>query len=223
MIIINEIKEKTKSQNIKKIIKIVSWGNVKAEEYEFRKAVNLTEIAEPMQESFTNCNSGSFDHLFSGCTSLRTIPENLFQYINENTKSFKGTFENCTSLTTIPEKLFEKATNVTSFVETFAYCNNLGEIPENLFANNTKVTSFQKTFCRCTNLENVSEQLFDNTPNVTDFTKTFYECYKLKSGPKIWERENENAINGKQKTYVYCNEFDTTGLSADVLNKYFTK
>ena len=97
------------------------------------------------------------------------------------------------------------------------------EIPENLFANNTKVTSFQKTFCRCTKLENVSEQLFDNTPNVTDFTKTFYECYKLKSGPKIWERENENAINGKQKTYVYCNEFDTTGLSADVLKKYFTK
>ena len=213
----------TYSELVKKIIKIVSWGDVETSTYCFASATNLVEVASPLEKSFKKCKDDSFNYLFSDCTNLKLIPQDLFKYINENITSFKATFSGCENLKTIPDGLFEKATNVTSFVETFAYCNNLGEIPENLFANNTKVTSFQKTFCRCTKLENVSEQLFDNTPNVTDFTKTFYECYKLKSGPKIWERENENAINGKQKTYVYCNEFDTTGLSADVLKKYFTK
>ena len=94
-------------------------------------------------------------------------------------------------------------------------------IPTNLFANNKQSNNLKKTFEHCTKLENVPYELFDSTPNTINFDRTFYECYNLKKGPKIWERANASQILGNQRTYVYCNSFDTTGLSTDILNKYF--
>lgn len=206
---------------LKKLIKIVSWGAVEAEGYGFGDAENLVEIAEPIKKTFIKCEDDSLAYLFSGCKNLEVIPSFLFRYVNENTTSFKGTFERCEKLTSIPEELFENAPNATNFEATFAYCKNLMTIPTNLFANNKKQINFKKTFTGCTKLENVPYELFDSTPNTINFDRTFYECYNLKTGPKIWERANASQISGNQRTYAYCNSFDKTGLSTDILNKYF--
>ena len=206
---------------LKKLIKIVSWGTVEAEGYGFGDAENLVEVAEPVKKTFIKCEDNSLAYLFSGCKNLEVIPSFLFRYVNENTTSFEGTFDRCEKLTSIPEELFENAPNATNFEATFAYCKNLMTIPTNLFANNKKQINFKKTFTGCTKLENVPYELFDSTPNTINFDRTFYECYNLKTGPKIWERANASQISGNQRTYVYCNSFDKTGLSTDILNKYF--
>ena len=206
---------------LKKLIKIVSWGAVKAVEYEFGYAENLVEIAEPTKKTFIKCDDDSFAYMFSGCKNLEVIPSFLFRYVNENTTSFEGTFTACEKLTSVPEELFKNAPNATSFEETFEYCKNLMTIPTNLFANNKKINNFRKTFKGCTKLENVPYELFDSTPDTTNFDSTFYRCDHLKTGPKIWERANASQISENQRTYAHCNAFDKTGLSTDILNKYF--
>ena len=206
---------------LKKLIKIVSWGAVEAEGYGFEDAENLVEIAEPMKKTFIKCEDDSFAYLFAGCKNLEVIPSFLFRYVNENTISFERTFERCEKLTSVPEELFENAPNATNFEATFAYCKNLMTISTNLFANNKQSNNFKKTFEQCTKLENVPYELFDSTPNTINFDRTFYECYNLKTGPKIWERANASQIPENQRTYAHCNSFDKTGLSTDILNKYF--
>ena len=206
---------------LKKLIKIVSWGTVEAGGYGFGDAENLVEIAEPTKKTFIKCEDDSFAYLFAGCKNLEVIPSFLFRYVNENTTSFEGTFERCEKLTSVPEELFENAPNATNFEETFAYCKNLMTIPTNLFANNKQSNNFKKTFAGCTKLEEVPYELFDSTPNAIDFDRAFYDCYSLKTGPKIWERANASQISGNQRTYAHCNSFDKTGLSTDILNKYF--
>lgn len=206
---------------LKKLIKIVSWGTVKAAGYGFGDAENLVEIAEPMKKTFIKCEDDSFAYLFAGCKNLEVIPSFLFRYVNENTTSFEGTFTACEKLTSVPEELFKNAPNATSFEETFEYCKNLMTIPTNLFANNKKINNFRKTFKGCTKLENVPYELFDSTPDTTNFDSTFYRCDHLKTGPKIWERANASQISENQRTYAHCNAFDKTGLSTDILNKYF--
>lgn len=206
---------------LKKLIKIVSWGTVEAGGYGFGDAENLVEIAEPTKKTFIKCEDDSFAYLFAGCKNLEVIPSFLFRYVNENTTSFEGTFERCEKLTSVPEELFENAPNATNFEETFAYCKNLMTIPTNLFANNKQSNNFKKTFAGCTKLEKVSYELFDSTPNAINFDRAFYDCYSLKTGPKIWERANASQIPENQRTYAHCNSFDKTGLSTDILNKYF--
>lgn len=184
----------TYSELVKKIIKIVSWGDVETSTYCFASATNLVEVASPLEKSFQKCEDNSFNYLFSNCTNLKSIPQDLFKYINENIISFRGTFSGCKNLKTVPDGLFDKAVNVTSFYKTFAYCNNLEEVPGNLF---------------------------DNAVKATDFYKTFSECSKLVSGPQIWERENENQIPENQQTYYECEKFNATGLSSTIIKKYF--
>ena len=76
----------------------------------------------------------------------------------------------------------------------FAGCKNLEVIPSFLFRYvNENTTSFEGTFERCEKLTSVPEELFENAPNATNF----------------------------EETYAHCNSFDKTGLSTDILNKYF--
>lgn len=113
----------------------------------------------------------AFFDTFFGCTSLTSIPEDLFAN-NPNVISFGYTpvellcdwwrFENdsdfndnaswdlgfptlfgeCGSLTAIPEKLFANNTEVRHFGMVFTSCAGITSIPEKLFANNTKVRHF---------------------------------------------------------------------------------
>lgn len=142
--------------------------------------------------------------------------------------AFFDTFFGCTSLTSIPEDLFANNPNVISFGYTpvellcdwwrfendsdfndnaswdlglpvlFGECGSLTAIPEKLFANNTEVRYFGRmpenisdfgyagallsVFCG-TEITSIPEKLFANNPNVTDFTLVFLECASLQSIP----------------------------------------
>ena len=73
--------------------------------------------------------------LFANCPGIQSVSE-----INSVMDAY-GLFSNCTSLTEIPEDLFASMTKVTRLDGIFKGCTSLREIPEKLFANNTQVIS----------------------------------------------------------------------------------
>ena len=120
----------------------------------------------------------SLANAFSGCSALKSIPENLFANCPKAT-DFSFTFFGCKALTAIPEGLFANNPKVTIFQGTFSYCSALKSLPANLFANNRKVNSFRLTFSGCSALESISEKLFANNTKVTNFSYTFKNCSAL--------------------------------------------
>ena len=120
----------------------------------------------------------SLANAFSGCSALKSIPENLFANCPKAT-DFSFTLFGCKALTAIPEGLFANNPKVTIFQGTFSYCSALKSLPANLFANNRKVNSFRLTFSGCSALESIPKNLFANNRKVTDFSYTFTGCYAL--------------------------------------------
>ena len=66
---------------------------------------------------------------------------------------FDHTFSACFNLSSIPVGLFDNNVNVTDFSFTFSACFNLSSIPVGLFDNNVNVTDFHGTFANCTSLD----------------------------------------------------------------------
>ena len=105
-----------------KIIEIAQWGETGLDYIELGNCINLRKIASPSKNSFVNVTS--FDGAFEGCTSLTSIPADLFANCPE-VLSFSGAFANCSSLTSIPSNLFANCPNVLSFEATFYGCTSL--------------------------------------------------------------------------------------------------
>ena len=182
-------------EQLGKLIKLKSWGEIEAEKYEFSDFENLSgAIPSPSENTFKNFED-SMDYLFNGCKSIESIPEDLFSNIPDTIISFKDTFENCEKLTSIPENLFAKAVNVESFDGTFARCKSLTSIPENLFANNKKVTNFQDVFKECETLTSIPGNLFANNTEVTNFSYAFYRCKNIVSIPNNIFDKNQKVTN----------------------------
>ena len=137
----------------------------------------------------------SLANAFSGCSALKSIPENLFANCPKAT-DFSFTFFGCKALTAIPEGLFANNPKVTIFQGTFSYCSALKSLPANLFANNRKVNSFRLTFSGCSALESIPKNLFANNRKVTDFSYTFTGCYALTG-------ESPYTMIGDKKVHLY--------------------
>ena len=154
----------------------------------------------------------SFSSCFQGCTSLTSIPENLFANC-PNATNFTWCFYNCSGLTgSIPENLFASNTAATYFTLCFCNCSGLtGSIPENLFATNTAVDSFTQCFEDCINLTSIPDNLFVNNTAVTSFERCFRSCSGLTGSIP----ENLFANNTAVTTFSYC-FYDCTGLTGKV-------
>ena len=160
--------------------------------YTFADAGNHKVTIE-LKEDVTN-----FIYCFRDCTSLTSIPENLFTN-NTAVTTFYGCFSSCSGLTSIPEKLFASNTKVTSFDSCFTDCTGLASIPENLFANNTAVTKFSFCFSDCTGLTSIPEDLFKYNTAVTKFNSCFSSCSGLTSIPA-----NLFATNTVVTNFISC-------------------
>lgn len=124
--------------------------------------------------------------MFSSCTNLASLPEDLF---SENTTitDFSNCFKGCTSLLSanIPVTLFANNADVTSFASCFEGCTSIISIPSDLFKYNTKVTNFDSCFKGCTGLlsSGIPAALFANNVDVTDFSSCFNGCTSLTTVP----------------------------------------
>ena len=158
-------------------IKIVSLSK----SYPFfypRQKNYIASIEEPLPFM----DNTDFSYYFYYCTSLKSIPENLF-INNPQITTFYYCFSSCSSLNSIPQGLFANNPNVTSFSYCFYYCG-LTSIPQGLFDNNPNVTDFSYCFRYCDSVKSIPQGLFDNNPNVTSFSYCFSDCNQLTSIPQ---------------------------------------
>ena len=139
---------------------------------------NSNDYIASIEEPLPFMDNDDFSNYFYYCTSLTSIPENLF-INNPQITSFQGCFYYCISLTSIPSGLFDNNPNVTSFQRCFTNCTFLTSIPQGLFDNNPNVTDFYSCFSYCASLTSIPQGLFDNNTNVTDFGRCFYNSRKL--------------------------------------------
>ena len=92
--------------------------------------------------------SNSLQTCFFYCTSLETIPSNLFEN-NTGVTSFVGAFSACDALHSIPCGLFEGCTAATDFSGCFSNCYSLSSLPEDLFSECIAAARFDYCFNRC--------------------------------------------------------------------------
>lgn len=126
-----------------------------------------------------------FSQTFEGCTSLKSIPEGLFA-ANTATTHFAGAFIDCTALESVPENLLASCANLTYVNKMFSGCTSLKSVPEKFFAGNPKIITFEETFSGCTALETIPEKLFASIGTTTTgitFARCFYGCSALRSLP----------------------------------------
>ena len=172
-----------------------------------RGEIRVLELKDPKVYITFKEDLTSLANAFENCTSLTTIPENLFANCPNVTK-FKETFFICTALKSIPEKLFANNRKVTEFDYSFKNCIKLTSVPANLFANNPAVISFNATFENCTSLTTIPENLFANNPVVTSFDFTFDGCKALQSIP-IGLFANNPKVTIFQGTFSGCSALAT--------------
>ncbi|WP_315352091.1 hypothetical protein [Phocaeicola abscessus] len=153
----------------------------------FTSDTKLVSVETP----FLNMGATNFNNYFSGCTSLQSIPDKLFE---NNTKAtdFNRCFSGCRSLQSIPDKLFESNTKATSFANCFANCSSLSAIPAILFAQNTVAKDFLNCFIGCTSLTTIPAGLFEKNTEATRFVHCFSGCTSLQSIPdKLFENNTK--------------------------------
>src|SRR5574343_423072 len=178
---------------VRKILNVTDCGFTKLN---FYGCSGLNEVKRPFRKL---ASLTSFQDGFRGCTSLTSIPTDLFKYnVNVSSSGFAHTFRGCTGLTSIPTDLFKYNVNVSSvgFAHTFRGCTGLTSIPTDLFKYNVNVSTegFSSTFRGCTGLTSIPTDCFRYNINVSTygFYQTFYGCTGLTSIPTDCFRYNIN-------------------------------
>jgi hypothetical protein len=187
------------------LIKIVDWGRApvfngfKYLANGFYGCSNLTTIANgPIPASGAGILTNGFFNTFWNCTSITSIPANLFRYhTSVSTNAFNQTFSGCTNLAAIPVDLFRYNTDASTsaFNTTFATCASLTSLPVDLFRYNTNVSgaAFSYTFYQCVNLASIPADLFRYNPGPSSggFDHTFEGCDSLTVNGSVWFRPGE--------------------------------
>lgn len=165
--------------------------------------------------AFTDCTSLTTlpEGLFEGCSGILSLGT-----VYDTRNYALGIFARCTSLKSIPADLFASMKKVTRLPGIFYECKALTEIPEGLFDHNPEVTYISYSFDGCSNLRRVPAHLFDQMRILQSTTRLFHGChslsgespYTLVSGKKVhlYERQYHPTefleITNHSETYDNC-------------------
>lgn len=115
-----------------------------------------------------------YDHMFSGCTSLTTVPSNLLPATTLIGSCYKYMFGGCTSLTTIPEL---PATTLAEYCYQYMFnnCTSLTTIPAGWYlpAQTTAPNSCSFMFSGCSKLQKMAVS-YSETITASDWTNWMY-------------------------------------------------
>lgn len=144
----------------------------------------IKSIEEPLPLLYDKDSNpiDNFDQCFMGCTSLISIPSDLFGN-NPQVQSVVDCFTECTGLTSIPNNLFTNNTQIYDVYGCFTYCTKLATIPAGLFDNNPQIDNIGYCFMGCTSLTSVPDGLFDNLHKLDKINGCFAECSNLTAIP----------------------------------------
>ena len=194
------------------ITEVVQWGNTGLEEmhYAFKNHKALTSI--PTDNAYAFANISNLSSTFSGCSSLSSIGEGIFEHCKRNITSAERCFENCTSLETLPDGLFEGFEKTINFTYCFYGCVSLKELPEGMFKNCTNAENFSHSFFGCRSLEYLPERMFENCINIKNFFYCFLSCESLKSIPEGLFNDSVNVSNFN-RCFSQCSSLEEVPVS----------
>lgn len=174
---------------------VVSLGTLDALTTASNMFSNCTTLETIPSNLFAGCrNVEDFDYTFANCQALSSIPADLFKY-NTRVTTFKGTFGWCYNFpSTMPTDLFRYNTLVTSFYELTTFCP-IDTIPDDTFRYNVLVTDFSYVFDHKETLVTIPENLFKYNTLATNFTGAFAENYALENVPADLFQYNTLATN----------------------------
>lgn len=171
---------------------IAASGNINSllAEQEFSKITNLTSY-----------NSWTFQHLFSGCTSLTSAPELPATTLAD--ACYFAMFEGCTGLTSAPN-LPAKSLTEACYVSMFEGCTGLTSAP-NLPATTLAITCYTSMFSGCTSLT--------SSPNLPSTTLVDYCYMNMFSGCSSLNKVHCNAtdISADDCTTDWLSDVSPTG------------
>ena len=122
-----------------------------------------------------------YDHMFSGCESLTTIPSNLLPATTLATSCYESMFRGCTSLTTVPSNLLPATTLIGScYKYMFSGCTSLTTVP-NLPATTLSENCYDHMFNSCMGLVETPAGWYlpAQTTATNSCTYMFTQCSKL--------------------------------------------
>lgn len=170
-------------------IKIKANKDVKFYPYFYpsnKNYIKSIDSAFPLMSTDNSSEYLFFMNLFTRCTSLTSIPQDLFKY-NVNITQIGSCFQQCSSLLVIPIDLFKYNTKLAGVASCFSECSSLTSIPKDLFKYNTSVIYFNYCFENCTSLTTIPTDLFKYNTNAIGFNNCFYNCSNVTSAvPELW-------------------------------------
>ena len=145
----------------------------------FNDCKYLVKVPElPATKLANNC----YDHMFSGCTSLTTIPSNLLPATTLGRYCYDSMFNGCTSLTTVPNL---PATTLRAYCYQYMFngCKSLTTIPSNLLPAKTLIGScYRRMFSGCSSLTTIPD-LPATTVAEYCYYYMFQDCTSLTTVP----------------------------------------
>lgn len=172
----------------------------------FSGCTSITEIPENLLSEWNGFYYGT--QMFYGCTGITSIPSGIFKNCSNVITLFE-TFTGCTNLVNIPQGLLQDCINLTNVGSMFRDCSSIVSLPGDLFQNNTKIEIFTRTFMGCSSLTTPPASLFQSCTVARSFDYTFYGCSSLQY---VYGTAFMNCTLAS--TFAYCFSFCTsfTGL-----------
>ena len=199
--------------NDTKLISIEEWGYTETTVYYFQACTGLARIATPEKYTFKNVNA--FILTFCGCSSLISIPDNMFANCT-NATVFYCTFAECSSLTSIGAHAFDGCSSVEYFAYLFGYPSDsiaklenkyitLQCIDKSIHSSYTiEPVSIIYAYGRnMTNLLTIGDYAFANCTSAKYFDGLFADCANLESIPEHLFENTPNATSFKG-TFTGC-------------------
>ena len=142
----------------------------------------------------------NFSHMFSGCDEVNYISiQNFLKYNNYNITDISYLFSDCSLLESLPDNISNwDISSITNLSSIFSNCNSLRTIPDISRWNTSKVINMSNLFYGCTSLINLPDISKWNTSKVTNISYIFYKCKSLLYLPDIskWKTSNVTNMNG---------------------------
>ena len=172
-------------------------GDVINDNYCFRRLFENTNILNVPKLPYTQVKNYCYSYMFSGCTLLTTLPENLLPATTLAEQCYSYMFNDCSSLNTLPENLLPATTLKTEcYKNMFSSCSSLTSLPENLLPATTLASDcYRYMFSNCPSLTNAPKLPATKLASYC-YYYMFTNCSKLK---EVYCNAHYNA-NGSEIT-----------------------
>lgn len=158
----------------------------------------------------TSLMSGSADSFFEGCSSLRSVPAGLFEFITSGT--FVSTYKNSGLSGSVNLSSVLAGNLINDYSSCFYGCNNISSVSGQL-RTSSNGTSLNYMFAGCSSMSSISNDI--GATNIKTYIYMFSNCSNLQSPCRITFRY----VSGETiNAYGFCNASGVSSLPSNMFS-----